>query len=418
MTKVLTSWNGVRVSMSGTPKEGVTSRDFQVFGAPPWGSARRPWWRPQQSSSKNCPTTTYSAARARVRPLNWGNALRPWRPSRFPRSSSSTRVRRPRKKKIISRNKAYHGVTVAAGSLTGLPSVHQDFNLPIPGILHTDCPHHYRFAGPGETEEAFATRLAENLENLILEQDPDTVAAFIAEPVMGAGGVIVPPKTYFQKIQAVLKKYDIVFIDDEVICGFGRTGNMFGCETLGFTPDTISVAKSLSSAYLPIGAVLIPDDIYQSMLNESRKLGTFGHGFTYSGHPVCAAVALRNLDLFEERGILNHVRDIVPQFQRRLKALGDHRLVGEARGMGLMGGCELVADKSEKRSFIPKQGVGLYFAARAEDNGLIVRSLGDVIALCPPLIITKEEVDELFDRFHQALEDTDVWVEKEGLRSL
>ena len=325
---------------------------------------------------------------------------------------------RPRKKKIISRNKAYHGVTVAAGSLTGLPYVHQDFNLPIPGILHTDCPHHYRFAEPGETEEAFAIRLAENLENLILEQDPDTVAAFIAEPIMGAGGVIVPPKTYFQKIQAVLKKYDIVFIDDEVICGFGRTGNMFGCETLGFTPDTISVAKSLSSAYLPIGAVLIPDDIYQAMLDESRKLGTFGHGFTYSGHPVCAAVALKNLDLFEERGILDHVRDIVPQFQRRLKALGDHHLVGEARGMGLMGGCELVADKSEKRSFIPKQGVGLYFAARAQDNGLIVRSLGDVIALCPPLIITKEEVDELFDRFHQALEDTDAWVEKEGLRSL
>jgi len=324
-------------------------------------------------------------------------------------------VGRPKKKKIISRIKAYHGVTIATGSLTGLPFVHQDFDLPIPRILHTDCPHYYRFAEPGETEDEFAMRLATNLEKLILKEDPDTVAAFIAEPVMGAGGVIVPPRTYFQKVQAVLKRYEIILIDDEVICGFGRTGNMFGCQTLSFTPDTVSLAKSLSSGYLPIGAVLIPGNIYEAMLDESRKIGTFGHGFTYSGHPVCAAVALRNLELMEERRILDHVRKVTPRFQKRLKALGDHLLVGEARGIGLIGACELVADKVQKRPFRPDQGVGPYCALRAQEHGLIVRALGDTIAFCPPLIIQEEEIDELFDRFVLALNDTEAWVEKKGL---
>jgi 4-aminobutyrate--pyruvate transaminase len=325
-------------------------------------------------------------------------------------------VGRPEKKKIISRIKAYHGVTLAAGSLTGLPYVHRDFDLPLPRILHTDCPHHYRFAEPGETEEEFAMRLADNLETLILKENPDTVAAFIAEPVMGAGGVIVPPRTYFEKVRAVLEKYEILLIDDEVICGFGRTGNMFGCQTLGFTPDTVSLAKSLSSGYLPIGAVLIPDHIYEAMLDESRKIGTFGHGFTYSGHPVCAAVALKNLELMEERRILDHVREITPRFQKRLKALGDHPLVGEARGIGLIGACELVADKVEKRPFRPDQGVGVYCALRAQEHGLIVRALGDTIAVCPPLIIEEQEIDELFDRFARALDDTEDWAEKHGLR--
>ena len=323
---------------------------------------------------------------------------------------------RPEKKKIISRIKAYHGVTIAAGSLTGLPFAHQDFDLPLPGILHADCPHHYRFAEPGETEEEFATRLAQNLEELIIREGPDTVAAFIAEPVMGAGGVIIPPRTYFKKVQAVLKKYDIIFIDDEVICGFGRTGNTFGCETFGFTPDTMSVAKSLSSAYLPVGAVLIPDYIYEAMLEQSRKLGTFGHGFTYSGHPTCTAVALKNLEIMEERQIFEHVREVMPRFQERLSAMGDHPLVGETRGIGLIGGCELVADKGSKRSFDPKQGVGPHCAARSQEHGLILRSLGDTIAFCPPLIITENEIDELFDRFSRALEDTETWVEKEQFR--
>jgi 4-aminobutyrate--pyruvate transaminase len=323
---------------------------------------------------------------------------------------------RTEKKKIISRFKAYHGVTIAAGSLTGLPFVHRDFDLPISRILHADCPHYYRYAEPGETEEEFAARLADNLEKLILKEGPETVAAFIAEPVMGAGGVIVPPRTYFQKVQTVLDKYGIIFIDDEVICGFGRTGNMFGCQTFGFTPYTVSLAKALSSGYLPIGAVLIPDTIYEAMLDESRTIGTFGHGFTYSGHPVCAAVALKNLELMEQRRILDHVHTITPCFQERLKALGAHPLVGEARGIGLIGASELVADKVEKRPFTLDQGVGAYCALRAQEHGLIVRALGDTIAFCPPLIIQEQEIDELFDRFVHALNETEAWVKKKGLR--
>ena len=208
---------------------------------------------------------------------------------------------RPKKKKIISRHKAYHGVTVATAGLTGLPNNHRDFDLPIKNIVHTDCPHHYRFARDGESEEAFATRCADNLEKLILEEGPDTVAAFFAEPIMGAGGVIVPPATYFEKVQAVVRKYDLLFLADEVICGFGRTGNMWGCQTFDLKPDMITVAKALSSAYLPISGLMVSEDIYQAMVTESDKIGIFAHGFTYSGHPVPAAVALEALRLYEER---------------------------------------------------------------------------------------------------------------------
>src|SRR5437016_14009244 len=204
---------------------------------------------------------------------------------------------RPNKKKIVSRLKGYHGVTVAAASLTGLPNNHIDFDLPIPNVLHTRCPHHYRFAVDGESEEDFASRLAAELEELIVKEGPDTVAAFIAEPVMGAGGVIVPPRTYFPKIMAVCAKYDIFMIDDEVICGFGRLGTPFGCTTLGYKPHSISVAKALSSAYLPIAGVMIPEEMYQALIVESKKIGTFGHGFTYSGHPVSAAVAVKTLEI-------------------------------------------------------------------------------------------------------------------------
>jgi 4-aminobutyrate--pyruvate transaminase len=322
----------------------------------------------------------------------------------------------PAKKKIISRMRAYHGVTVASASLTGLPYNHQDFDLPIANILHADCPHHYRFAEPGESEEDFATRMADNLEKLILDEGPETVAAFIAEPVMGAGGVIVPPKTYFEKVQKVLKKYEVLMLADEVICGFGRTGNMFGCETFGIEPDAITVAKALSSAYLPISAVMVSDAIFESMVSESEKLGVFGHGFTYSGHPVPAAVAVRTISLMEERNILAHVRSISPRFQERVRSFQDHPLVGEARGVGLMGAVELVADKSDKRSFDITRGVGAYCAARAEENGLITRPLGDTLAFCPPLIITESQIDEMFDRFSSALEETEAWVTKNGLR--
>ena len=261
---------------------------------------------------------------------------------------------RHRKKKIISRIKGYHGVTIAAASLTGLPNNHRDFDLPIAQIRHADCPHYYRFAKPGESEEDFATRLAESLEAQIVREDPETVAAFIAEPVMGAGGVIVPPKGYFDKIQKVLKKYNVLFIVDEVICGFGRTGNMFGIETFDLKPDIITMAKAMSSGYQPISATVISDEIYQALVTQSEKIGVFAHGFTYSAHPVACAVALETLKIYEERKILDHVRELTPVFHRTAPQLASHPLVGEARGIGLIGAIELVRDKAENnRSTLP-----------------------------------------------------------------
>jgi 4-aminobutyrate---pyruvate transaminase len=323
---------------------------------------------------------------------------------------------RPQKKKIVSRVKAYHGVTIAAASLTGLPGNHRDFDLPLPGFLHAGCPHHYRFAHEGENEEEFASRLATELDALIVKEGPETVAAFIAEPVMGAGGVIVPPRTYFQKIMAVCARHDLFVISDEVICGFGRLGTMFGCEKLGFKPQAISVAKALSSAYLPIAAVMIPEMMYEALLVESNKIGVFGHGFTYGGHPVAAAVAVKAIEIYERERIIEKAAKRAPLFQARLKKLGDHPLVGEARGLGLIGGVELVADKTSKRSFAAQHGVGARTVRFAEEEGLIVRSvMGDVLTLSPPLVIGAAEIEELFDRLTRALDETLDWVTRERL---
>ena len=324
---------------------------------------------------------------------------------------------RPRKKKIISRIKAYHGVTIASASLTGLPINQRDFDLPIAGILHAGCPHHYRFAHDGESEEDFATRLAAELEAMIEREGAETVAAFIAEPVMGAGGVIVPPRTYFEKIAAVCRRYDLYMISDEVICGFGRLGTMFGCVPFGFAPDSISVAKGLTSGYVPMAALTVPEPMYQALLDQSRKIGAFGHGFTYSGHPVAAAVALKAIEIYERERIVAQAAQKAPQFQARLRALGRHALVGEARGLGLIGAVELVADKASKRSFAPAAGVGPRAVRFAEDEGLIVRFLaGDAVSICPPLIITPAEIDELFDRLGRALDRTLDWVRRERLQ--
>jgi len=323
---------------------------------------------------------------------------------------------RPAKKKIISRINAYHGVTIAAASLTGLPNNHRDFDLPIANVLHTASPHHYHAAQPGESEEDFATRLAHELDELIVREGPDTVAAFIAEPVMGAGGVIVPPKTYFEKIMAVCRKHDVFMIADEVITGFGRLGTMFGSTALGYAPHSISVAKALSSAYLPIAAVMVPEDMYQAMLVESRKIGTFGHGFTYSGHPVPAAVALKTLEIYAREKIVEQVAAKAPKFQARLKKLNDHPLVGETRGLGLIGGIEMVADKKAKKNFDPKAGVAVRCVREGEAQGIIVRFLAnDTLSLCPPLIITPAEIDEFFDRLTRALDRTLDWAKKEKL---
>jgi len=323
---------------------------------------------------------------------------------------------RPKKKKIIARLKAYHGVTIASGSLTGLPLNHADFDLPIAGILHTSCPHHYRFAHAGESEEEFSTRLAAELDEMIEKEGPDTVAAFIAEPVMGAGGALMPPAGYFAKVQAVCDRHDVLFIADEVITGFGRLGHMWGSQAFGIRPDTISFAKAVTSAYLPLGGVMVNEAVYQALLDESRKIGLFAHGYTYSGHPVSCAVALKAIEIYERDRLAEQARVKGRLFQRRLDALADHPLVGEARGMGLIGGLEIVADKGSKRQYEVKRGVAAKCVGFAQAEGLIVRSLsGDRIALCPPLIITEEEIGELFDRLTRALDRTAEWIGKEGL---
>jgi 4-aminobutyrate--pyruvate transaminase len=314
---------------------------------------------------------------------------------------------RPQKKKIVSRAKAYHGVTIASASLTRLPVNQTDFDLPIDRVIYTGCPHHYRFAEPGESEEDFATRLADEFNALIEAERPDTVAAFIAEPVMGAGGVIVPPKTYFEKMMAVCDRHDVFMISDEVITGFGRLGTDFGCQAFGFQPHAISVAKALSSGYLPIAAVLVPERMYQAFLDASRKLGSFGHGFTYTGHPVAAAVAQRTLEIYARERMTEKVAAKAPHFQSRLRALADHPLVGETRGLGLIGALELVADKASRQVFPPTAGIGAHVLRFAEQEGLIVRAVGgDNITLCPPLIISEAEIDELFDRLTRALDKT------------
>ena len=322
---------------------------------------------------------------------------------------------RPRKKKIISRIKAYHGTTIATASLTGLPAFHADFDLPMARVLHTDTPHHWRNAEAGETEEEYASRLARSLEDLIEREGPDTVAAFIAEPVMGAGGVLVPPRTYFEKVQAVLSRHDIAFIADEVICGFARTGRMFGSQTFGIKPDSVTMAKAITSAYVPLGAITVPEHVYEAMLDESRKLGVFAHGFTYSGHPVACAVALKTLEIYERIDIVAHVQRVAPVFELRLKALGDHPLVGEARGVGLIGGLELVRDRASRQSFDPRQGVGGKAVALAQEEGLIVRAVaGDTIAVCPPLVIDGAEINVMFDALEKALDRTYAWAKQEG----
>ncbi|HEY1707989.1 MAG TPA: aminotransferase [Rhizomicrobium sp.] len=321
-----------------------------------------------------------------------------------------------RKKKILSRNRAYHGVTLASASLTGLPANHRSFSLPLDFALHADCPHFYHHAEPGESEAQFTQRMAANLDALIQKEGADTIAAMIAEPVMGAGGVIMPPKGYFPAIVQVLAKYGIPLIDDEVITGFGRTGEWFGCTTFGFQPDSMSIAKAMSSAYLPISAVILSPELSEIVEEESGKIGTFGHGFTYSGHPVSAAVSLKTIELYQERKILDHVKAIAPHFQKRVRALGDHPLIGETVGVGLLGGVELVADKSAKKNFEPAKQAGATLAGFAQEAGLIVRPMmGDRIAFCPPLIIDESEIDEMFARFETALNKTLDWAVKEKL---
>ena len=322
---------------------------------------------------------------------------------------------RPRKKKIISRKRAYHGTTVAAASLSGIPVFHADFDLPMARVLHTDCPHYWKEAEPGESEEEYSSRLVRNLEEMIEREGPETIAAFIAEPVMGAGGVLLPPKTYFQKVQSLLARHDIAFIADEVICGFARTGNWWGSQTFGLEPTTITMAKAITSAYVPMGALTVSEPVYQALVDESGKQGVFAHGFTYSGHPLACAIAVKTLEIYERIKIVEHVRRMAPIFKLRIQALAEHPLVGEARAVGLLGGLELVKDKRARQGFEPKLGVGAKAARFAEEEGLLCRAVGgDNIGLCPPLIIEAAEINAIFDMLGRALDKTEAWARKEG----
>ncbi|MHA3902060.1 aspartate aminotransferase family protein [Castellaniella sp. WN] len=312
---------------------------------------------------------------------------------------------RPEKKKIIARQRGYHGVTVASASLTGLAGNHRGFDLPLPRILHARCPHWYREGLPGETEIAFADRLAAELEALILAEGPETVAAFIGEPVMGAGGVIVPPETYWPKMQAVCRKYDVLVIADEVITGFGRTGRMFASELFGIEPDFMTLSKQLTSSYQPLAAVLMNERVASVIARHSGELGTFGHGYTASGHPVAAAVALENIRIIEERGLVDNAAAAGAALQRRLRELADHPLVGEVRGVGLIAAVELVAGKASRAPFDPAGKAGARVVRQAQDNGLILRGIQDSVAFCPPLIITEAQVGTLADRFTRSLEE-------------
>ncbi len=309
-------------------------------------------------------------------------------------------------KTIIARERAYHGVTIAAGSLTGLPYVQEGFDLPAIPVIHTGTPHAYRYANTGESEDAFSTRLADELDAQIIAAGADTVAAFIAEPVMGAGGVLIPPSGYFEKIQAVLQKHDILFIADEVICGFGRTGNWWGCNTYDIEPDIICCAKQLSSAYLPIGAVLVNNKVVEVVTQYSSELGMFGTGNTYGGHPVAANVALETLKIYEERNIVEQVQQRSVHFNTRVQALGNHPLVGNARAVGLIGAIDIVQNKDSKDQYPASDKIAVHIVNAAREHGLILRATpGDSVAFCPPLIIDDDQIDDMFDAVTDALND-------------
>ncbi|MEM8496832.1 MAG: aminotransferase [Pseudomonadota bacterium] len=327
-------------------------------------------------------------------------------------------IGKPAKRKIITRDRAYHGVTVAAGSLTSLPATRAHFDSPLDalGILQTDHPHYYRGKQGDETETEFVDRIVNNLEKLIDTEGADTIAAFIAEPVTGASGVIVPPPGYYEKVQAVLKSNDILFIADEVITGFGRTGADFGCTTMNIQqPDMMTLAKQLSSAYFPISASVISGDMYDAIAELSNEVGVFGHGYTYSGHPVGCAVASKVLEIYQRDNMFSVAADTGEYLQSRMREFIDHPLVGEVRGKGLIVAAELVADKGKGTAFAGGV-VGNYAAQRCQDHGLIVRCVaGSSIAMCPPLIFTKEHIDEAINKLSTALDETLAFAKTEKL---
>ena len=327
-------------------------------------------------------------------------------------------IGQPQKRKIIARERSYHGVTLAAACLTGLPVNQNGFDLPVDalGVLRTDAPHYYHGAKDGESEDEFVARICANLEALIEREGADTIAAFIAEPVTGASGVIVPPAGYYPRVREILAKHDILFWADEVITGFGRTGADFGVVSQqAGTPDIMTMAKQLSSAYLPISATAIKREIYEAMIAPSVQHGVFGHGFTYSGHPVACAVARKTLEIYRRDKIFEQAAERGTYLQYKLASFASHPLVGEIRGAGMIAALELVADPATKTAF-PDGRVGAYAAKACQDEGLILRQVaGSSLAVCPPLITSESQIDELIAKLANALEKTLSFAESEGL---
>ena len=309
-------------------------------------------------------------------------------------------LQRPDKKKIISRHRGYHGGTIVSGSLTGLPVFHKAFDLPIRPVLHTTTPHYYWGARDGETEQEFAQRCADELETLIVEEGPDTVAAFVGEPMMGTGGLIPPPASYWEKIQPVLKKYDVLLIADEVVCGFGRMGTAFGCDFYGIEPDMMTIAKGLTSAYLPLSGALISDGVWEVLQQGSDEYGAFAHGYTYSAHPLCAAAGVANLSILGEDDIISHVAENGPYLLTALgERLAGHPNVGEVRGDGMLAAVEFVADRDRKKPFSVDAKIGPRLSDACLQRGLISRAMphGDILGFAPPLIISRSDIDRIAD---------------------
>ena len=310
----------------------------------------------------------------------------------------------PERKVFVSRHNAYHGSTLAAASLSGMAPMHKQSDLPLPGFVHVDCPHWYDEGGD-LSPEAFGLKAARSLEDKILELGADKVAVFIGEPIMGAGGVLLPPATYWPEVQRICREYGVLLAADEVICGFGRTGEWFGSDLYGIKPDLMPLAKGLTSGYLPLSALMVCDEIAEVLIDKG---GEFAHGYTYSGHPVSCAVALENIRILEDEGIVERVRDDTgPYFQRRLReTFEDHPLVGEVRGVGLIAALELVEDKATRKHFEPVGKVGTRCRNLCFDNGLVMRATRDAMVISPPLVISHDEIDEFMVRARRSVDMT------------
>ena len=326
---------------------------------------------------------------------------------------------RPKKKKVISRWRGYHGSGLATGSLTGLELFHNAFDLPLPGILHTRAPYHFREAAAGESERDFSARCAKELEELIQREGADTIAAFIAEPVLGTGGIVPPPEGYWDAIQPVLKRHDILLIADEVVTAFGRIGRWFGCERYGIAPDLITVAKGLTSAYLPLSGVIVGERVWKVLMEGNDKLGVLGHGWTYSAHPLCAAAGNANLDIVEREDLVAHADRVGGVLQDRFRAtFRDHPLVGDVRGVGMLAALEFVADRAARKLFDPALGVGARVSKACLDRGMIARAMpqGDILGFAPPLVLAEAEVERIVGITLGALDQVAGELAREGVR--